>query len=73
MINSMGVGKGGVMPSFTIPEMYVTSLVGVGWTLTTAFYSNYANTVFIKEMQSVVAHNLSRFAGAALLCILVGE
>jgi len=74
MSKMAGKSTGSALSAYipTIPEMYVTAIIGVMWMLTTAFYSNYANTVFIKEMESVVAHNLSRFAGSALLCILVG-
>jgi len=55
-----------------IPAAYMTGLIGLVWTLTTAFFSNGVNTMFVMELPSAVAHNLSRFFGSAFICVVLG-
>jgi drug/metabolite transporter (DMT)-like permease len=46
---------------------------GLVWTLTTAFYSNYGNKLFLDVMQSGVAHNVTRYVGSAVVCMLLAH
>ncbi|CAD7957376.1 unnamed protein product [Amoebophrya sp. A120] len=47
------------------------ALVACFWLITTAFYSNPSNTIFLRELHSGVAHNLTRFVGSSCICLLM--